>query len=137
MTSGQTTSERGDGKSSEGTVPGMTPEQPEAEARPAAPRRDGGSRSGPAVKVATGRASRPAGRRDVPEDDELPPGRYLDREESWLRFNQRVLELAEDEGLHLLEAIVRSPWALATLLDAAGPGAEEQVGRIRARRQPA
>src|SRR4051812_20713068 len=40
------------------------------------------------------------------------------------------------EGLHLLEAIVRSPWALATLLDAAGPGVEEQVGRIRARRQP-
>jgi hypothetical protein len=40
------------------------------------------------------------------------------------------------EGLHLLEAIVRSPWALATLLEAAGPGAEEQVGRIRARRQP-
>jgi len=28
------------------------------------------------------------------------------------------------EGLHLLEAIVRSPWALATLLEAAGPGAE-------------
>jgi hypothetical protein len=41
------------------------------------------------------------------------------------------------EGLHLLEAIVRSPWALATLLEAAGPGAEEQVGRIRARRVPA
>jgi hypothetical protein len=41
------------------------------------------------------------------------------------------------EGLHLLEAIVRSPCALATLLEAAGPGAEEQVGRIRARRQPA
>jgi hypothetical protein len=41
------------------------------------------------------------------------------------------------EGLHLLEAITRSPWALAALLEAAGPGAEEQVGRIRARRQPA
>ncbi len=39
------------------------------------------------------------------------------------------------EGLHLLEAIVRSPLALATLLEAAGPAAEEQVGRIRARRQ--
>ncbi len=33
----------------------------------------------------------------------LPPGRYLDREESWLRFNQRVLELAEDETVPLLE----------------------------------
>jgi hypothetical protein len=41
------------------------------------------------------------------------------------------------EGLHLLEAIVRSPLALATLLEAAGPGAEEQVGRIRARQQVA
>ena len=41
------------------------------------------------------------------------------------------------EGLHILEAIVRSPLALATLLEAAGPGAEEQVGRIRARRQRA
>ena len=39
------------------------------------------------------------------------------------------------EGLHLLEAIVRSPLALATLLGAAGPGAEEQVGRICARLQ--
>jgi len=39
------------------------------------------------------------------------------------------------EGLHMLEAISRSPWALAALLEAAGPGAEEQVGRIRARRQ--
>ena len=39
------------------------------------------------------------------------------------------------EGLHLLEAIVRWPWALAILLEVAGPGAEEQVGKIRARRQ--
>jgi hypothetical protein len=39
------------------------------------------------------------------------------------------------EGLHILEAILRSPLALATLLEAAGPGAEEQVGRIRARHQ--
>jgi hypothetical protein len=39
------------------------------------------------------------------------------------------------EGLHILEAVIRSPLALATLLEAAGPGAEEQVGRIRARRQ--
>jgi len=35
--------------------------------------------------------------------DSLPAGRYLDREESWLRFNQRVLELAEDETVPLLE----------------------------------
>jgi polyphosphate kinase len=35
----------------------------------------------------------------------LPADRYLDREESWLRFNQRVLELAEDETLPLLERV--------------------------------
>jgi polyphosphate kinase len=31
--------------------------------------------------------------------------RYLDREESWLRFNERVLELAEDENIPLLERV--------------------------------
>jgi len=36
---------------------------------------------------------------------ELPAGRFLDREEGWLRFNQRVLELAEDENLPLLERV--------------------------------
>jgi polyphosphate kinase len=33
------------------------------------------------------------------------PDRFLDREESWLRFNQRVLELAEDKSLPLLERV--------------------------------
>jgi len=33
----------------------------------------------------------------------LPENRYLDRELSWLAFNQRVLELAEDETLPVLE----------------------------------
>ncbi|GAB2625094.1 RNA degradosome polyphosphate kinase [Nocardioides ginkgobilobae] len=31
--------------------------------------------------------------------------RFLDREVSWLRFNQRVLELAEDPGLPLLDRV--------------------------------
>jgi polyphosphate kinase len=35
----------------------------------------------------------------------LPEGRFFDREESWLRFNQRVLELAEDPLLPLLERV--------------------------------
>ncbi|BDZ63719.1 RNA degradosome polyphosphate kinase [Agromyces mangrovi Wang et al. 2018] len=34
---------------------------------------------------------------------ELPDARYLDRELSWLAFNQRVLELAEDPTLPVLE----------------------------------
>ncbi len=37
------------------------------------------------------------------DDGTLPPERYLDRELSWLAFNKRVLELAEDESVALLE----------------------------------
>ena len=37
------------------------------------------------------------------DDGTLPADRYLDRELSWLAFNQRVLELAEDDHLPLLE----------------------------------
>src|SRR6478752_5658417 len=36
-------------------------------------------------------------------DPTLPENRYLDRELSWLAFNQRVLELAEDPLLPVLE----------------------------------
>jgi polyphosphate kinase len=35
----------------------------------------------------------------------LPADRFLDRELSWLAFNERVLELAEDETLALLERV--------------------------------
>jgi polyphosphate kinase len=37
------------------------------------------------------------------DDGTLPPERYLDRELSWLAFNERVLELAEDTETPLLE----------------------------------
>ena len=37
--------------------------------------------------------------------DGLPPERYIEREGSWLRFNQRVLELAQDDTVPLLERI--------------------------------
>ncbi|MET0296867.1 MAG: polyphosphate kinase 1, partial [Microbacterium sp.] len=36
-------------------------------------------------------------------DSQLPDNRYLDRELSWLAFNQRVLELAEDPTIPVLE----------------------------------
>jgi polyphosphate kinase len=37
--------------------------------------------------------------------EDLPPDRYIEREESWLRFNQRVLELAQDGTVPLLERV--------------------------------
>ncbi|MEY9213953.1 polyphosphate kinase [Thermobifida halotolerans] len=39
----------------------------------------------------------------VRDDEPLPADRFMDREVGWLRFNQRVLELAEDTSLPLLE----------------------------------
>ena len=64
--------------------------------------------------------------KDVTSEDErlsalgqlpdLPPDRYLDREESWLRFAQRVLELAEDPNVPLLER-VRFESIFASALD--------------------
>jgi polyphosphate kinase len=58
----------------------------------------------------------------VPEQErrvlaaDLPEDRYLDREESWLRFSQRVLELAEDPQVPLLER-VRFESIFASALD--------------------
>ncbi|WP_061298625.1 RNA degradosome polyphosphate kinase [Herbidospora cretacea] len=40
-----------------------------------------------------------------PEELPLPHERFLNREESWLQFNERVLELAEDPKLPLLERV--------------------------------
>ena len=36
-------------------------------------------------------------------EEPLPADRYFDRELSWLKFNQRVLELAQDEDLPIIE----------------------------------
>nr|MBW4094116.1 RNA degradosome polyphosphate kinase [Acidobacteriota bacterium] len=38
-------------------------------------------------------------------DGDISPDRFLDRELSWLAFNARVLELAEDPTLQLLERV--------------------------------
>ncbi len=48
---------------------------------------------------------RPAGADGIPdaEDEALPADRFLDREISWLQFNERVLQLAGDENIPLLE----------------------------------
>jgi polyphosphate kinase len=57
-----------------------------------------------------------AGRSQPVGEPGLPEKRYLDREESSLRFNERVLELAEDESIPLLER-VRFLAIFATNLD--------------------
>lgn len=41
----------------------------------------------------------------VRHDASLPTDRFLDREASWLAFNRRVLELAEDKAVPLLERL--------------------------------
>ncbi|HOT56608.1 MAG TPA: RNA degradosome polyphosphate kinase, partial [Ornithinibacter sp.] len=48
---------------------------------------------------------RPAGADGIPdaEDEALPADRFLDREISWLQFNERVLQLAGDDNIPLLE----------------------------------
>ena len=59
--------------------------------------------------AATPRAAETVAAERVPGSDveepesSLPPDRFLDRELSWLAFNQRVLELARDDTLPLLE----------------------------------
>ncbi|NEG95403.1 RNA degradosome polyphosphate kinase [Bifidobacterium sp. SMB2] len=40
---------------------------------------------------------------NAPHYDPLPDDRFFDRELSWLKFNKRVLELAQDESLPVLE----------------------------------
>ena len=42
---------------------------------------------------------------DLPDYGDMPLDRFLDRELSWLAFNQRVLELAEDKDTLLLERL--------------------------------
>src|SRR5690606_23873157 len=54
--------------------------------------------------------------RPYEEESDLPADRFLDLELSWLAFNERVLELAEDPDQPLLER-VRHCAIFATNLD--------------------
>jgi polyphosphate kinase len=125
MDAAQASSERGSSKKIAGKAPGPARRPPDApgparrppEAAAAAGISDqarrrgqvhgGGTGRNPALVNRPARAARPeaAIRRGKAASEKLPPGRYLDREESWLRFNQRVLELAEDEAIPLLERV--------------------------------
>jgi polyphosphate kinase len=71
--------------------------------------RDGSDRgmldSGTPDRGMLDRAAVPADQPAAWATENLPSDRFLDREESWLRFNQRVLELAEDTSLPLLERV--------------------------------
>ena len=73
------------------------------------------ARSRAAAKAEAEALARAAGQA-AGEPEELPGDRYLDREESWLRFAERILELAEDETVPLLER-VRFTAIFASALD--------------------
>jgi polyphosphate kinase len=60
--------------------------------------------SAPTARASNGRFMRLVPAPDVPVDpDALPDDRFLEREISWLQFNERVLELAADDSVPLLE----------------------------------
>jgi polyphosphate kinase len=102
MGSGQATSERGTPRKNSDKTPGATHRPADAEGRAPGLTFDSGEGLEVATEGALVSADRPGQADGV---GELPKDRYLDREDSWLRFNQRVLELAEDESLALLERV--------------------------------
>ncbi|HEX4656795.1 MAG TPA: RNA degradosome polyphosphate kinase [Streptosporangiaceae bacterium] len=111
MGTSQVTSQPDEGNKDAGSVPGPGREQQWAAAT-AAENRQLDASSARLGQLRRDEVAAEAGLAALPPDqtrpagpDELPPGRYLDREESWLRFNQRVLELAEDEAIPLLERV--------------------------------
>jgi polyphosphate kinase len=99
MGSGQATSERGTTKKNPDKTPGAAHKRLYAEGRASELTFGSGEGLDVATEGALVSSDHPDGAGELPKD------RYLDREDSWLRFNQRVLELAEDESLALLERV--------------------------------
>ena len=102
MGSGQATSGRGESNKNAGKASGRAQGQP---ALAAAGEGDGGPPPGQVQDGGTGANPVPVDCPGGAGSGKLPPDRYLERDESWLRFNQRVLELAEDETIPLLERV--------------------------------
>ena len=59
----------------------------------------------PAARATQDRIELPEFAPSALPDGDFADDRFLDRELSWLHFNARVLELAEDPELHLLERV--------------------------------
>ncbi|HTS99906.1 MAG TPA: RNA degradosome polyphosphate kinase [Streptosporangiaceae bacterium] len=104
MSTGQVTSQHGGGKKDAGKVH-VSHGQASVGLRVTERDHDEVLPPVPALEVATERVPAPAQGPGEEAAGALPHDRYLDREESWLRFNQRVLELAEDDALPLLERV--------------------------------
>src|SRR5215207_6834355 len=64
-----------------------------------------GSSEVPASRATQDRIDIPDFAPNLEPEGDIRPDRFLDRELSWLSFNSRVLELAEDASLHLLERV--------------------------------
>jgi len=91
--------DEGTSRSSEPRLPSLIGARPRsAKKAPAA------DKTAPAADKATPAAGKAAPAAIAPPDTEAPPpDRFLDREVSWLEFNERVLQLADDEAEPLLE----------------------------------
>ena len=64
-----------------------------------APRRPRPAPTSHGPPTAASSSARPGRRRGADEDEVLQADRFLDREISWLQFNERVLQLAADENV--------------------------------------